>query len=253
MPRCSPPSSRSTPSMPISSIDEQKCLRYERTEKNGEMRSAFKAAGEVQISLPGDKSPASPARSISPKTASMPHRHAAPARWIANPDHVLVPGQFVRRTRRQPAHQAVLVPAASVTADLHGRCFTSSAPMTASPPSRSSSAASAGRMREITRCLDATDRMVVSGIQRVQSSAKVTVRNGAHQARTNSASKGEGSCEPRPALSPSTDLCHRSSDRHDHHRRHRPLHLPVTEYPDVVPPTVVVSDDLSPRVRTNRG
>ncbi len=34
-----------------------------------------------------------------------------------------------------------------------------------------------GCMREITQGLDATDRVVVSGIQRVQSGAKVTVRN----------------------------------------------------------------------------
>ncbi len=160
-------------------IDEQSYLRYERTEKNGDMRTAFKAAGKVQITLPGDKSPSFTGtlnfaeNRLDASTGTLRLR----AR-ITNPDRVLVPGQFVRvALAAEPAHQAVLVPAASVASDSSRQVLyvvDADDRVTTRPVELGRIF---GKMREITQGLDASDRVVVSGIQRVQSGAKVTVRN----------------------------------------------------------------------------
>ena len=159
-------------------IDEQSFLRYGRTGKQGSEAAAFTAGGEVAIAIPGEKSASRfgtlnfAENRLDASTGTLRLR----AR-IANPGHVLTPGQFVRVSlAAEPAHQAILVPAAAVASDSSqqllyvvdredrvvrrpvelGRVF--------------------GRMREVTRGLDASDRVVVSGIQRVQAGTKVTVR-----------------------------------------------------------------------------
>ena len=159
-------------------IDEQSFLHYGRTGREGNQAVAFETGGEVGVALPGDKSPSFTGtlnfseNRLDASTGTLRLR----AR-IANPDHVLKPGEFVRVSlTAEPAHQAVLVPASAVASDSSrqvlyvvgkddrvvarpvevGRMF--------------------GKMREVTRGLEASDRVVVSGIQRVQAGTKVTVR-----------------------------------------------------------------------------
>jgi RND family efflux transporter MFP subunit len=159
-------------------IDEQSFLQYGRAGRDGNQTVAFESGGEVGVALPGDKSPGFTGKlnfaenRLDASTGTLRLR----AR-IANPDHVLMPGQFVRVSlAAEPAHQAKLVPAAAVASDSSrqilyvvgaddrviarpvqlGRIF--------------------GKMREVTSGLEANDRVVVSGTQRVEAGTKVTVR-----------------------------------------------------------------------------
>jgi RND family efflux transporter MFP subunit len=159
-------------------IDEQSFLRYLRAGKAGNQSVAFESGGEVSVTLPGDKNP-----SFSGKLNFTENRLDASTGTlrlrarIANPDHVLVPGQFVRVSlAAEPAHQAVLVPASAVTSDSSRQVL-----LVVGADDRVAARAVElggmfGKMREVTRGLDAGDRVVISGIQRVQPGAKVTVR-----------------------------------------------------------------------------
>ena len=78
-------------------IDEQSFLHYGRTGREGNQAVAFETGGEVGVALPGDKSPSFTGtlnfseNRLDASTGTLRLR----AR-IANPDHVLKPGQFVR-------------------------------------------------------------------------------------------------------------------------------------------------------------
>lgn len=175
-------------------IDEQSFLRYGRVAKEGNEKAAFQSGNEVGITLPGDKSPSFSGQlnfaenRLDASTGTLRLR----AR-IANPDHVLKPGQFVRVSlAAEPTHQAVLVPAAAVTSDASHQVLYvvgSDDRVTARPVELGRIF---GTMREVTRGLEGSERVVVSGTQRVQTGAKVTVR--AEATRTEQfASKGDGS------------------------------------------------------------
>ncbi len=159
-------------------IDEQSFLRYGRVGKEGSQAGAFEVAGEVGIHLPGEKGLGFTGRlnfaenRLDASTGTLRLR----AR-IANPDHVLLPGQFVRVSlAAEPAHQAVLVPASAVASDSSQQVLfvVGTDDHVAARPVELGRVF--GKMREVTRGLEPADRVVVSGIQRVQAGAKVTVR-----------------------------------------------------------------------------
>jgi RND family efflux transporter MFP subunit len=159
-------------------IDEQSFLRYLRAGKAGNQAVAFASGGGVGITLPGDKN-----SSFSGKLNFTENRLDASTGTlrlrarIVNPDHVLMPGQFVRVSlAAEPAHQAVLVPAAAVTSDSSRQVLfvVGADDRVAARPVELGRMF--GKMREVTQGLDAGDRVVVSGIQRVQAGTKVSVR-----------------------------------------------------------------------------
>lgn len=159
-------------------IDEQSFLRYGRTAREGNEKVAFQSGGEVGITLPGDKGPSFSGKlnfaenRLDGSTGTLRLR----AR-ISNSDHMLKPGQFVRISlAAEPAHQAVLVPAAAVASDASRQVLYvvgQDDRVTARPVELGRIF---GKVREVTRGLEASDRVVVSGLQRVQAGAKVTVR-----------------------------------------------------------------------------
>ncbi|TAI65667.1 efflux transporter periplasmic adaptor subunit [Bradyrhizobium sp. Leo170] len=158
-------------------IDEHSFLRYRRA-ADGKQAVAFASGGEVGIALPGDKSPGFTGKlnfaenRLDASTGTLRLR----AR-IANLDHVLMPGQFVRISLpAEPAHQAVLVPAAAVASDSSQAVLfvVGSDDRIAARPVELGRLF--GKMREVTRGLEPNDRVVLSGIQRVQAGTKVTVR-----------------------------------------------------------------------------
>lgn len=159
-------------------IDERSFLRYGRTAREGNEKAAFQSGGEVGITLPGDKNPSFSGQlnfsdnRLDGSTGTLRLR----AR-IANPDHVLKPGQFVRISlAAEAAHPAVLVPAAAVASDASRQVLYvvgQDDRVTARPVELGRIF---GKMREVTRGVEASDRVVVSGLQRVQAGAKVTVR-----------------------------------------------------------------------------
>jgi membrane fusion protein, multidrug efflux system len=158
-------------------IDEQSFLRYGRAGKGGNQAVAFESGGEVVITLPSDSSPSYTGRlnfaenRLDASTGTLRLR----AR-IANPKHVLTPGQFVRVSlAAEPAHQAVLVPASAVASDSSQQVLyvVGADDRVAARPVELGRMF--GKMREVTHGLDASDRVVVSGIQRVQAGTKVTV------------------------------------------------------------------------------
>ena len=159
-------------------IDEQSFLRYVRAGREGNRAVAFESGGEVAITLPGDKAASFSGRlnfsenRLDASTGTMRLR----AR-IANPDHVLTPGQFVRVSlAAEPAHQAVLVPATAVANDSSQQVLyiVGADDRVAARPVELGRMF--GKMREVTGGLAAGDRVVVSGIQRVTAGSKVTVR-----------------------------------------------------------------------------
>ncbi len=159
-------------------IDEQSFLRYLRAGKAANQAVAFESGGGVGISLPGDQK-----TSFSGKLNFAENRLDASTGTlrlrarIANPDHVLVPGQFVRVSlAAEPAHQAVLIPASAVASDSAQQVLfvVGADDRVAARPVELGRMF--GKMREVTQGLDAADRVVVSGIQRVQAGAKVSVR-----------------------------------------------------------------------------
>ncbi len=159
-------------------IDEQSFLRYGRAGREDNQTVAFESGGEVAIALPGEKSPGFTGKlnfaenRLDASTGTLRLR----AR-IANPEHILMPGQFVRISlAAEPSHQAVLVPAAAVASDSSRQVLYlvgAGDRIVARPVELGRMF---GKMREVTRGLEASDRVVVSGTQRVQAGAKVTVR-----------------------------------------------------------------------------
>jgi len=173
-------------------IDEQSFLRYGRAGREGNRTVAFESGGEVEIALSGDKRPSFIGKlnfsenRLDASTGTLRLR----AR-IANPDHVLKPGQFVRVSlAAEAAHQAMLVPATAVASDSSRRVLyvVGADDRVAARPVELGRMF--GKMREVTRGLEADDRVVVSGTQRVQAGAKVTVRIEAIKSEQ-FASKGE--------------------------------------------------------------
>lgn len=157
-------------------IDEQSFLRYGRAGEGKPV--ALKSGGEVSISLPGDKKPSFTGKlnfadnRLDASTGTLRLR----AR-IANPNHVLMPGQFVRVSlAAEPAHQAILVPAAAVASDSSQAVLFVIGADDRVVARRVELGRIFEKMREVTRGVDAKDRVVVSGIQRVQAGSKVTVR-----------------------------------------------------------------------------
>jgi RND family efflux transporter MFP subunit len=159
-------------------IDEQSFLHYGRTGREGNQAVAFETGGEVGVALPGDKSPSFTGtlnfseNRLDASTGTLRLR----AR-IANPDHVLKPGEFVRVSlAAEPTHRAVLVPASAVASDASRQILyvVGKDDRVAARPVEVGRMF--GKMREVTRGLEASDRVVVSGIQRVQAGTKVTVR-----------------------------------------------------------------------------
>ena len=159
-------------------IDEQSFLRYGRTEKQTNRPVAFESGAEVGIALPGDKTPSFTGRlnfaenRLDASTGTLRLR----AR-IVNPDHALKPGQFVRISLAvEPPHHAVLVPASAVASDSSRQVLyvVEADDRVAARPVELGRMF--GTMREVIRGLDAGDRVVVSGIQRVQAGSKVSVR-----------------------------------------------------------------------------
>jgi RND family efflux transporter MFP subunit len=158
-------------------IDEQSFLRYGRS-ADGKQAVAFRPGDDVGIALPGEKTPRFSGKlnfaenRLDASTGTLRLR----AR-IANPDHTLAPGQFVRVSlAAEPAHQAVLVPAAAVASDSAQAVLfvVGGDDRVAARPIELGRLF--GKMREVTRGLEPNDRVVVSGLQRVQAGTKVTVR-----------------------------------------------------------------------------
>jgi RND family efflux transporter MFP subunit len=159
-------------------IDEQSFLRYGRIGKEGNQPVAFESGGKVGISLPGDQGPSFTGKlnfaenRLDASTGTLRLRARIP-----NPDHLLTPGQFVRISlAAEPAHQAVLVPASAVATDSSQQVLYvvgADDRVMARPVELGRMF---GKMREVTHGVDAKDRVVVSGIQRVQAGGKVTVR-----------------------------------------------------------------------------
>jgi len=159
-------------------IDEQSFLRYGREGRDGQRSVAFASGADVGIALPGDKAPRFAGKlnfsenRLDGSTGTMRLR----AR-IANPHHVLMPGQFVRVSlAAEPPHRAILVPASALASDASQQILYvvgADGRVSARPVELGRLF---GKLREITRGLEAIDRVVVSGIQRVQPGGKVTVR-----------------------------------------------------------------------------
>lgn len=159
-------------------IDEQSFLRYGRIGKENNRTAAFESGGEVGITLPGEK-----VASFTGKLNFAENRLDASTGTlrlrarIANPSHSLTPGQFVRVSlAAESVHQAVLVPAAAVASDASQQVLYvvgADDRVTARPVELGRIF---GKMREVTRGVHAKDRVVVSGIQRVQAGSKVSVR-----------------------------------------------------------------------------
>jgi RND family efflux transporter MFP subunit len=158
-------------------IDEQSFLRYGRS-ADGKLAVAFRPGDDVGIALPGEKTPRFSGKlnfaenRLDASTGTLRLR----AR-IANPDHTLAPGQFVRVSlAAEPAHQAVLVPAAAVASDSSQAVLfvVGGDDRVAARPIELGRLF--GKMREVTRGLQPNDLVVVSGLQRVQAGTKVTVR-----------------------------------------------------------------------------
>ena len=159
-------------------IDEQSFLRYGHEGKGASRPPAFESGSNVGISLPGDKAPSFIGKlnfaenRLDASTGTMRLR----AR-IANAGHVLKPGQFVRISlAADPPHQAVLVPASAVASDASQQVIYVVGADDRVTARTVELGRVFGRMREVKRGLDVSDRVVISGIQRVQAGAEVTVR-----------------------------------------------------------------------------
>jgi RND family efflux transporter MFP subunit len=159
-------------------IDEASYLRYQRLAKDGRRSSAAGLGGEVQITLPGDESPAYTGildfddNRLDQSTGTLRAR----AR-IANPDHSLKPGQFVRVALVADApHVALLVPDSALSSDATQQVLyvVGMDERVATRPVVSGRLF--GQLREITRGLEPSDRVIVSGIQRTQPGAAVTIK-----------------------------------------------------------------------------
>ena len=159
-------------------IDEESYLRYQRLAKEGRRASATGLGSEVQITLPGEGSPSYTGildfadNRLDQSTGTWRAR----AR-IANPDHSLKPGQFARVSLIADApHTALLVPDFALSSDATQQVLYvvgADDRVAAHPvvPGRLF-----GKLREIRQGLEPSDRVIVSGIQRAQPGAAVTIQ-----------------------------------------------------------------------------
>ena len=159
-------------------IDEESYLRYQRLAKEGRRVSATGLGSEVQITLPGEGSPSYTGildfddNRLDQSTGTLRAR----AR-IANPDRSLKPGQFARVSLvADTPHLALLVPDSALGSDATQQVLYvvgADDRVAAHPvvPGRLF-----GKLREITQGLEPSDRVIVSGIQRAQPGAAVTIQ-----------------------------------------------------------------------------
>lgn len=159
-------------------IDEASYLRYRGRAAQDGSSSMVALGGQVKVMLPGETEARFTGtldfaeNRLDASTGTLRLR----AR-IANPDHALNPGQFVRIAMVADApHQALLVPAAAVTSDASQQALYvvgSDDTVAARPVTLGRTF---GKLREVTSGLGAQDRVVVSGLQRAQPGAKVNVQ-----------------------------------------------------------------------------
>lgn len=159
-------------------IDEESYLRYGRIAKQTRRNSALARGGEVLVALPGDKAPSFTGKldfaenRLDASTGTLRLR----AR-IANRERTLNPGQFARVSlAAEPPHRALLVPAAAITSDSSRQVLyvvDADDKVVARPVTLGRIF---GKLREIAQGLQPADRVVVSGIQRVEPGSKVTVQ-----------------------------------------------------------------------------
>jgi RND family efflux transporter MFP subunit len=160
-------------------IDEESYLRFTRLTKDGQRVAVAARGGEVRIALPGEAKPSLTGtldfseNRLDASTGTLRLRA-----WIANPDHALKPGQFVRVSMVADApHIAVLVPAASVSGDSAQQVLYVVGPGDQVAKRPVTLGRVFGQLQEVISGLDVTDRVIVSGMQRVQPGAKVTVQD----------------------------------------------------------------------------
>lgn len=159
-------------------IDEESYLRYGRLARANKRGALVEFQTDVLVSLPGETKPSLKGtlnfaeNRLDASTGTLRLR----AR-IANPDHALNPGQFVRVSMVSDApHDAILVPATTITNDTAQQVLyvVGHDDRVVAQPVKLGRLF--GKMREVTHGVQATDRVVLSGIQRVQPGAKVTVQ-----------------------------------------------------------------------------
>jgi len=159
-------------------IDEASYLRYRGLAAQDGSTSMVALGGQVKVALPGENGPRFTGtldfaeNRLDASTGTLRLR----AR-IANADHALNPGQFVRISMVADApHQALLVPASAVTTDTSQQALY----VVGTDDTVAARPVTLGRMfgklREITGGLGADDRVVVSGLQRAQPGVKVNVQ-----------------------------------------------------------------------------
>jgi RND family efflux transporter MFP subunit len=148
-------------------IDEQSYLKYRREQQGAQ------GQGQVRIALPGDATPTLAGRMdfidnrLDPSTGTLRQRAQ-----VANPDLRLSPGQFGRvQFSGRAAYQALLLPDTAISVDanrkvvyvLNGQGIVEARPV------------QVGKLhdglREIAGGVQANDRVIVDGIQRVRPGA----------------------------------------------------------------------------------
>lgn len=159
-------------------IDEASYLRYGRLAADGKRPSADNLGSEVLIALPGETTPSRKGtlefidNRLDRSTGTLRGR----AR-VANADHALNPGQFGRvQVVGEPQHKALLVQDAAITTDATRRVLNvvdSNNVVVVRPVQLGQQF---GKLREITNGIQAGDRVIVSGLQRVAAGEKVTVQ-----------------------------------------------------------------------------
>lgn len=159
-------------------IDEASYLRYGRMAAEGKRPTADNLGSEVLIALPGDTLPSRKGtlefidNRLDRSTGTLRGR----AR-VANADHALNPGQFGRvQLVGEPKHKALLVQDAAITTDATRRVLNvvdSNNVVVVRPVQLGQQF---GKLREVTNGIQAGDRVIVSGLQRVAAGEKVTVQ-----------------------------------------------------------------------------
>ena len=156
-------------------IDEESYLRYGRLAAAGKRASAGNVGSEVEIVLPDDATP--PRKGILDFVENRLDKSTGTLRGrarLANPDHTLNPGQFARvLIVGDTAHRALLVPDSAITTDATERVLH----VLDKDDRIASHSIELGRvfdgLREIKSGLEASDRVVIDGIQRAQVGDKV--------------------------------------------------------------------------------
>jgi RND family efflux transporter MFP subunit len=157
-------------------IDEESYLRYAQLTAEGKRHSAGNAGSEVHIALPGQTE--SSLTGEIDFTENRLDRSTGTLRGrarVANPNHLLNPGQFARvELIGDAAHHALLVPDSAITTDATRRVLdvvgrddrVAVRPITMGKLF--------GQFREITAGLQPGDRVIVAGLLRAQAGEKVT-------------------------------------------------------------------------------